>query len=86
MWCSVGLSGEGAGAVINTVLPFTVQERQGAISILNMEARSVCEVKQTATAEPMFILAVPPRQAYIHYKPVVCIFVHIGFLNNLTSM
>lgn len=86
MWCSVGLSGEGAGAVINTVLPFAVQERQGAISILNMEARSVCEVKQTATAEPMFILAAPSRQAHIRYKPVVYIFVHKRFLNNLTGM
>lgn len=79
MWCCIGLTGEGAGAVINTVLPFAVQEHQGDISILNMEARSVCEVKQTATAEPVFILAVPPRRAYIHYKPEVCIFVHKGF-------
>lgn len=72
--------------MINTVLPFAVQEHRGDISILNMEARSVCEVKQTATAEPMFILAAPPRQAYIHYKPVVCIFVHKRFFNNITSM
>lgn len=72
MWCSVGLSGEGAGAVINTVLPFTVQERQGTISILNMEARSVCDVKQTATAEPMFILAATPRHTLQTCSVYVC--------------
>lgn len=86
MCCSVGLSGEGAGAVINTELPFAVQERQGAISILNMEARSVCEVKQTATAEPMFILAAPPKKAHIHYKPVEYIFIHKWVLNNQTGI
>lgn len=80
MWCKVGLCGEGTGAVINTVLPFADQERQGAISILNMEARSVCEVKQTATAEPMFILDAPPKTGtHTHYKPIVCMFVHRGF-------
>lgn len=86
MWFSVGLTREGASAVINTVLPFAVQEHQGAISILNMEARSVCEVKQTATAETVFILAASPRKAHINFKPVVCMFVHKGFFKNLTTV